>query len=106
MSEAHRPLLFVDNAQLLDPAQTHDIPPLVLLHQVLVRSPMPLPHQQHGWQEAAYLRWLDEHSPAEAYDLIEQGVLKEWEPIATADSLEFVGMLRTLLERARERVAT
>ncbi|KAG6378263.1 hypothetical protein JVT61DRAFT_13974 [Boletus reticuloceps] len=37
--------------------------PLVVLHRIFVRSRLPPPHTLHGWQEAEYVRWVDEHAP-------------------------------------------
>jgi conserved oligomeric Golgi complex subunit 5 len=57
-SRIYRPLLFLDNAQLASPQYTAGLPPLIILHHILVRSPIPLPHTLHGWQEAEYVRWV------------------------------------------------
>ncbi|KAG5220623.1 Golgi transport complex domain-containing protein [Salix suchowensis] len=61
-----------------------------------------LPHSLHGWQEAEYVRWVDEHSDAEAWTLVESG-LAHWEKIsgskgkekAVAD--EYIRLARTVL---------
>ncbi|CAG8591609.1 15706_t:CDS:10, partial [Acaulospora colombiana] len=42
--------------------QTSGLPPLVVLHHILVRSPLPLPHRLHGWQEPQYVRFVEEHT--------------------------------------------
>ena len=39
----HRQLLFLDNAALASPKATAGLPPLIVLHHILVRSPLPLP---------------------------------------------------------------
>ena len=56
------------------------VPPLIVLHHILVRSPLPLPHALHGWQETEYVRWVEEHSDAEALTLVD-GVLAHWEKL-------------------------
>lgn len=75
---AHRPLLFLENAYLASPERTAGLTPLVVLHHILVRSPLPLPHTLHGWQEAEYVRWIDEHTPEEGLSLVE-GSITHWE---------------------------
>ncbi|KAJ7188486.1 hypothetical protein C8R46DRAFT_1157508 [Mycena filopes] len=78
----------VDNAQSKrgGSLETHTVglPPLIVLHHILVRSPVPLPHTLHGWQEAEYVRWVDEHSEEEAWTLIEGG-LSHWEKIQESE---------------------
>ncbi|KAJ7874696.1 Golgi transport complex subunit 5-domain-containing protein [Mycena olivaceomarginata] len=81
---AMRPLLFLDNVELTSPKHTAGLPPLIVLHHILVRSPVPLPHSLHGWQEAEYVRWVDEHSEEEAWTLIEGG-LSHWEKIEESE---------------------
>ncbi|KAJ7287365.1 Golgi transport complex subunit 5-domain-containing protein [Mycena rebaudengoi] len=104
----HRPLLFLDNAQLAAPKYTAGLPPLIVLHHILVRSPVPLPHSLHGWQEAEYVRWVDEHSEEEAWTLVEGG-LSHWEKIQESESerdtgAEYVELARTVLSNAAARV--
>ncbi|KAK4699584.1 conserved oligomeric Golgi complex subunit 5, partial [Phenoliferia sp. Uapishka_3] len=73
-----RPLLFLDNTQLTTPSHTNDVPTLILLHHILSRSVLPLPHQTHGWTEAEYVKWLNEHGEVDRLKLIEN-TLVEWE---------------------------
>ncbi|GAA5826357.1 hypothetical protein JCM5353_004728 [Sporobolomyces roseus] len=75
---AFRPLLFLDTRSLLDPKQTSSIPTLILLHHLISRSPIPLPHKHHRWTQAEYVRWLNEHGEKERVGMI-QGVLADWE---------------------------
>ncbi|KAI0250167.1 Golgi transport complex subunit 5-domain-containing protein [Lactifluus subvellereus] len=75
---ALRPLLFLETARLAEPDATAGLPPLVVLHHILVRAPIPLPHTLHGWQAAEYVRWVEEHSEEEALTLIDGG-LTHWE---------------------------
>ncbi|KAJ7124926.1 Golgi transport complex subunit 5-domain-containing protein [Mycena epipterygia] len=105
---AMRPLLFLDNAQLASPKHTAGLPPLIVLHHILVRSPVPLPHSLHGWQEAEYVRWVDEHSEEEAWTLIEGG-LSHWEKIQESGNerdtgVEYVELARTVLLNTAARV--
>jgi len=50
--------------------------PLIVLHQIMVRSPLPLPHRLHGWHESQYVRFVKEHSEV-VWAVIEQG-LTHW----------------------------
>ncbi|KAG6832503.1 hypothetical protein H0H87_001428 [Tephrocybe sp. NHM501043] len=104
---AMRPLLFLDNSMLADPERTAGLPPLVVLHHILVRSPMPLPHNLHGWQEAEYVRWVGEHTEEEAWSLIEGG-LSHWEKISESegrdptDAKEYIQLVHTVLRNAEK----
>lgn len=76
---AFRPLLFLDNSLLSSSSHTTDVPTLILLHHILSRSAsVPLPHEKHGWSEAEYVRWLNEHGEAERLSVVE-GVVRGWE---------------------------
>ncbi|KAF9467272.1 Golgi transport complex subunit 5-domain-containing protein [Collybia nuda] len=103
---AMRPLLFLENAQLAVPKQTAGLPPLIVLHHILVRSPVPLPHSLHGWQEAEYVRWVDEHSDAEAWTLVEGG-LSHWEKISESEgenggaASEYIELARAVLRNSQ-----
>lgn len=89
----HRPLLFIYTASLAGPAHTANLPPLVVLHHILVRSPLPMPHITHGWQEAEYVRWTEEHRQEDAWGLVEAALVgKEG---------EFVELARKVLRQAR-----
>ncbi|KAG1765762.1 Golgi transport complex subunit 5-domain-containing protein [Suillus occidentalis] len=93
MLRAMRPLLFLDTASLAGPTHAANLPPLVVLHHILVRSPLPMPHVMHGWQEAEYVRWVEEHSKEDAWGLVEAAVVgKEG---------EFVELARMVLRQAR-----
>ena len=97
-----RPLLFLENSLLASPKHTESLPPLVVLHHILVRSPIPLPHTLHGWAEAEYVRWVSEHSEQEAWSLVE-GDLTHWEKVAEAEgtdssaAAEYVQLARSVL---------
>ncbi|KAG6333689.1 hypothetical protein ID866_5396 [Astraeus odoratus] len=97
---AMRPLLFLENSHLASPERTAGLPPLVVLHHILVRSPIPLPHTLHGWQEAEYVRWVEEHSSQDALSLIES-TLSHWEKGSDRtdkNGEEFVRLARTILQ--------
>ncbi|KAF9484491.1 hypothetical protein BDN70DRAFT_825599 [Pholiota conissans] len=102
---AMRPLFFLENKELASRSRTAGLPPLIVLHHVLVRSPIPLPHKLHGWQEAEYVRWVDEHSEEEAWTLVESG-LAHWEKMAETEgkdikqAVEYVELAREVLQNA------
>ncbi|KAH0827442.1 Golgi transport complex subunit 5-domain-containing protein [Lanmaoa asiatica] len=102
---AMRPLLFFENAVLASPERTAGLAPLVVLHHILVRSPLPLPHILHGWQESEYVRWVDEHSPEEALSLID-GSITHWEKRDrnrenAETAVEYINLARAVLRTAQ-----
>ncbi|TDL26039.1 hypothetical protein BD410DRAFT_784062 [Rickenella mellea] len=102
---AMRPLLFLENCMLSEPEKTTGLPPLVVLHHILVRSPIPLPHTLHGWQETEYVHWVAEHTDEEALTLIEGG-LAHWESNPTmnpdmASSREYVDLAHIVLTHVK-----
>ncbi|KAH9018023.1 Golgi transport complex subunit 5-domain-containing protein [Lactarius pseudohatsudake] len=104
---ALRPLLFLETARLAERGATAGLPPLVVLHHILVRAPIPLPHMLHGWQAPEYVRWVEEHSEAEALTLVEGG-LAHWEKTnemegADGDpAAEYLALARSVLASARK----
>ena len=72
-----------------------------------MRSPLALPHTLHGWAEAEYVRWVNEHTPQEAWTLVEGG-LARWEGVARAEGTdddtaeEYVSLARQVLRNAME----
>lgn len=69
-----------------------------------------MPHITHGWTEAEYVRWVDTHSPSEAWDLIE-GCLVRWEKNPSNAALEkgdkekaneYVALAKAVLTHARD----
>ncbi|KAF8626868.1 hypothetical protein AX15_004686 [Amanita polypyramis BW_CC] len=105
---AMRPLLFLNNEQLTSTTFTNGLKPLLVLHHILVRSPLPLPHALHGWQEAEYVRWVNEHSEEETWTLVEGG-LERWEKVSASEGRnvgegkEYAEMARRVLTAARGR---
>jgi hypothetical protein len=101
---ALRPLLFLETARL---AERSALPPLVVLHHILVRAPIPLPHMLHGWQAPEYVRWVEEHSEAEALTLVEGG-LTHWEKTNEVEgagddpAAEYLALARSVLANARK----
>ena len=81
---------------------TAGLPPLIVLHHILVRSAIPLPHSLHGWQEAEYVRWVDEHTEEEAWTLVDGG-LSHWERTTESegsekeDAMQYVNLARQVL---------
>ncbi|EIM81196.1 uncharacterized protein STEHIDRAFT_86486 [Stereum hirsutum FP-91666 SS1] len=108
---AMRPLLFLDNDSLASSTRTASLPPLIVLHHILVRSPIELPHQLHGWQESEYVRWVEEHSEEEALTLIDGG-LSHWEKVTESEggdldvAKEYVELARKVLEVSRSKSET
>ncbi|KAI0633283.1 Golgi transport complex subunit 5-domain-containing protein [Trametes polyzona] len=106
-----RQLLFLDNAALASPKHTAGLPPLIVLHHILVRSPITLPHALHGWAEAEYVRWVEEHSEEEAWTLVD-GDVTHWEKITEAEggdvgtAAEYVQLARTVLANAQQKGAS
>ncbi|KAF8556095.1 hypothetical protein OG21DRAFT_1506874 [Imleria badia] len=102
---AMRPLLFLENAYLASPERTAGLAPLVVLHHILVRSPLPLPHTLHGWQEAEYVRWVDEHAPEEGLSLIDSSIT-HWEKRERngqngETAVEYISLARAVLRSAQ-----
>ncbi|KAH9023597.1 Golgi transport complex subunit 5-domain-containing protein [Lactarius deliciosus] len=104
---ALRPLLFLETARLAERGATAGLPPLVVLHHILVRAPIPLPHVLHGWQAPEYVRWVEEHSEAEALTLVEGG-LAHWEKTNEMEGVdgdpaaEYLALARSVLASARK----
>ncbi|KAJ1300517.1 hypothetical protein OPQ81_005329 [Rhizoctonia solani] len=99
---ALRPLLFLDTALLSSPDDTYSLPPLIILHHIIVRSPYPLPHTLHSWTEAEYVRWIEDHTPREALALVEACVPK-WETQTVeikGTEEDWVTLVRAVLRRA------
>jgi hypothetical protein len=99
---AFRQLLFADAAGLVNPAETAPLPPLVVAHHAVVRSPLRLPHEVRGWSEHEYVLWLDKHTDDEAWDLLESTAAAQVEGEDAADEdRAALGMVRTVLTHAR-----
>ncbi|CCO37314.1 Conserved oligomeric Golgi complex subunit 5 Short=COG complex subunit 5 [Rhizoctonia solani AG-1 IB] len=99
---ALRPLLFLDTALLSSPDDTYSLPPLIIIHHIIVRSPYPLPHTLHTWTEAEYVRWIEDHTPREALTLVEACVPK-WEAHSTENNSteeDWVTLVKAVLRRA------
>lgn len=111
MSFCSSPLLFLDNDSLASSTRTASLPPLIVLHHILVRSPIELPHQLHGWQESEYVRWVEEHSEEEALTLIDGG-LSHWEKVTESEggdldvAKEYVELARKVFEVSRSKSDT
>lgn len=70
----------------------------------MVRSPIPLPHSLHGWQEIEYVRWVEEHSEEETWTLVEGG-LSHWERVSESEDIEqakeYIELARVVLRNAQ-----
>ena len=68
-----------------------------------MRSPLRLPHALHGWQEAEYAAWLEEHSIEDALSLVE-GDLAQWETLhkeaQDAEADGYIALCRSVLSNA------
>jgi conserved oligomeric Golgi complex subunit 5 len=100
-------MLFLDNNSLADSSRTAPIPRQVVLHHILVRSPLQLPHALHGWQEAEYVAWLEEHTTEDALSLVE-GDLSHWikmheagESKAGSEAKEYIALCRRVLDSSQ-----
>ncbi|GMK58813.1 hypothetical protein CspeluHIS016_0602550 [Cutaneotrichosporon spelunceum] len=103
-----RTLLFADRAGLTNPVETVHLPPLIVLHHIIVRSPLRLPHEVHGWSEAEYVLWVQKHEDEhEQWDLLQKAV-DDQVAVATTPGVghddedrETVELVREVLEHAR-----
>ncbi|CAO3692806.1 unnamed protein product [Umbelopsis ramanniana] len=74
---AIRPLLFLDTSQLSAAHHTANVPDLIILHHLIVRSPpntLPLPHKYHHMSKPEYMKWADKHSEGETIKFAIEGV--------------------------------
>lgn len=72
-----RTILFSDLATLANPVETVHLPPLVVLHHIIVQSGtgLRLPHEVHVWSEVEYVAWVMKHEQEEErLDLLEKAV--------------------------------
>lgn len=96
---AFRTCLFLDNASLAHPEETSGLPALILLHHIIVLSPLQLPHQIHEWTEAEYALWVEKHTPEECWRLLEKAVDQQREG---QGAQEWRVLIREVLAHARE----
>lgn len=70
-----RQILFSPASTLTDAVETVHLPPLILLHHIIVLSPLRLPHEVHRWTEQEYFLWVQKHTEEkEQWDLLEKAV--------------------------------
>lgn len=63
---------------MANPVETVHLPPIIVLHHIVVLSDLKLPHQVHGWSEAEYILWIQKHQEErEQLDLLEGVVSKQ-----------------------------
>jgi hypothetical protein len=99
-----RTLLFTDTASLANPVETVHLPPLIVLHHILVLSPLRLPHEVHGWSEAEYALWVQKHrDEKEQWALVENAVNGQIgaEGESEGEDAKFVKLVREVLVHAR-----
>jgi conserved oligomeric Golgi complex subunit 5 len=98
-----RPLLFLETARLAEAGATTDLSLLVVLHHMLVRAPIQLPHTLHGWQVTEYVCWVEEHFE-EALTLID-GSLAHWEKTKVMEGSDpaamYLSLVRSVLVNAK-----
>ena len=106
-------LLFADLSALTNPVETVHLPPLIVLHHIVVLSPLLLPHQVHQWSEAEYLLWLQKHDDqGEQLGLLEKAIdeqlgSKKLKDVAKVDEIgadeeeKYVKLCREVLANAR-----
>lgn len=74
---AIRPLLFLDTSQLSAAHHTANVPNIIILHHMIVRSPpntLSLPHKFHHMTKPEYMKWADKHSESEVIKFALEGV--------------------------------
>lgn len=116
-----RQMFFLETPLLASPASTTSagIPPLVVIHHIIVRSSQPLlalPHalQDPVWTEAEYVRWLEEHPNEKERLTMIEGCLPKWDAEVKkrrekekekndgkSDDVDYVALVRSVLENAR-----
>lgn len=99
---------------MTDPVETAHLPPLIVLHHLIVRSALRLPHEMHGWSEHEYVLWVDKHTEAEQWELLENAINDQVgvasngksSPVKKGDGdddeVETVRLVREVLVHARE----
>ena len=100
------PLLFADATRLANPVETVHLPALIVLHHIVVLSPLLLPHQALIWSEAEYVLWVQKHTDErEQWDLLERAVddqlIKGYEQGEIEDNDKYVKLIREVLDHAR-----
>lgn len=81
------------------PEETAGLPALILLHHIIVLSPLQLPYQIHEWSETEYALWVDKHTPEECWTLLEKAVDGQREG---QGAQEWRSLIREVLAHARE----
>ncbi|KAG0185544.1 hypothetical protein DFQ28_009182 [Apophysomyces sp. BC1034] len=78
---AFRPLLFLDSAQLTAAHHTSDLPKIILIHHLVVRSqssskPLSLPGTVYDLSRREYMKWMDGQSEEETVQLALDAITK------------------------------
>ncbi|CAO3639916.1 unnamed protein product [Cunninghamella echinulata] len=71
---AFRPLLFLDSAQLTAQHHSAGLPPIALIHHLIVRSqstahPLTLPHTVYDLSREEYMKWMNAQTQKESVQL-------------------------------------
>ncbi|EIW72791.1 hypothetical protein TREMEDRAFT_25851, partial [Tremella mesenterica DSM 1558] len=69
-----RSILFAPRSSLSNPVETVHLPTLILLHHIIVLSPLLLPHEVHQWSETEYVLWVQKHEEEEQWGLLERAI--------------------------------
>ncbi|WVR05941.1 hypothetical protein IAU60_002967 [Kwoniella sp. DSM 27419] len=97
-----RTLLFADVASLANPVETVHLPPLIVLHHIIVLSPLRLPHEVHSWTEQEYVLWVFKHDdPVEQLALLEKAVDDQLGSEPDQEEDVYVRLVREVLLHAR-----
>ena len=101
---AFRTLLFANNiSSLANPVETVHLPSLIVLHHIIVLSPLRLPHEVHGWSEQEYFLWVQKHEhEEEQLALLEKAVNDQLVGEADKGEEAYVKLIREVLEHARQ----
>ena len=97
-------MLFADINSLANPVETVHLPPLIVLHHIIVLSPLRLPHEVHGWSEAEYALWVQKHQDEkEQWTLVENAVNGQIgaNGEGEGEDARFVRLVREVLVHAR-----
>lgn len=95
-----RQILFSPLSSLTDAVETVHLPPLIIMHHIIVLSPFRLPHEIHKWSQQEYFLWLQKHpDQREQWKLLEEAVQGQTKDVD--DDTGYVAILQKVLHQAR-----